>query len=77
MNPIEWRTKALRPLRKLPVSVGLELRRAVTAELADLAQAQTCHAWQTGRSAGRLARATALVMPGALSSAIEVAAAAT
>ena len=44
MNSIEWRTKALRQLRKLPTSVGLELRRAVTAELADLAQARNVKA---------------------------------
>ena len=44
MNSIEWRTKALRQLRKLPTSVGLELRRAVTAELVDLAQARNVKA---------------------------------
>ena len=44
MNSIEWRTKALRQLRKLPASVGLEVRRAVTAELADLAQARNVKA---------------------------------
>ncbi len=44
MNSIEWRTKALRQLRKLPASVGLELRRAVTAELVDLAQARNVKA---------------------------------
>jgi len=31
-------------LRKLPASVGLELRRAVTAELVDLAQARNVKA---------------------------------
>ena len=44
MNLIEWRTKALRQLRKLPQQAGAEVRSAVTAELADLAQARNVKA---------------------------------
>ena len=44
MNAIEWRTKALRQLRKLPAQAGVEIRRAVSAELVDLARARNVKA---------------------------------
>ena len=44
MNAIEWRTKALRQLRKLPAQAGVEIRRAVSAELVDLTRARNVKA---------------------------------
>lgn len=40
MNAILWQPKALRQLRKLPGQANVEIRAAVSLELADLTQAR-------------------------------------
>lgn len=40
MNTINWQTKALKQMRKLPAEAGQAIRAAVRAELLDLAAAR-------------------------------------
>ena len=44
MNAILWQPKALRQLRKLPGQANVEIRAAVSLELAELAQARNVKA---------------------------------
>lgn len=40
MNTINWQTKALKQMRKLPAQNGKAIRESVTTELSDLSQAR-------------------------------------
>ena len=44
MNLIDWQPKALKQLRKIDAEAGKQIRRAVTAELADLSTARNVKA---------------------------------
>lgn len=40
MNTINWQTRALKQMRKIPAQAGKAIRESVTAELSDLGQAR-------------------------------------